>query len=110
MLLPYVFLCFCMSEVISSFRSLRAGSRHSPYVISLCDFAYYVFGEEPAIAMHLALWYVVLVYHQYDVCEHSVGSVYVCGYGGLSESGLYVFGKLCPVCFPVVGKCPSVLL
>ena len=39
-------LCFCMSEVISSFRSLRAGSQVfcSPYVISLCDFAYYVFG------------------------------------------------------------------
>ena len=27
MLLPYVFLCFCMSEVISSFRSFRAGSQ-----------------------------------------------------------------------------------
>ena len=26
MLLPYVCLCFCMSEVISSFRSLRAAS------------------------------------------------------------------------------------
>ena len=38
--------------------------------------------------MHLALWYVLLVCHQYDVCENSVGSVYVGGYGGLSESGL----------------------
>ena len=27
MLLPYVCLCFCMSEIISSFRSLRAGSQ-----------------------------------------------------------------------------------
>ena len=36
--------------------------------------------------MHLALWYVVLVCHQYDVCENSVGSVYINGYGGLSES------------------------
>ena len=27
MLLPYVCLCFCMSEVISSFRSLRTGSQ-----------------------------------------------------------------------------------
>ena len=27
MLLPYVCLCFCMSEVISSFRSLIAGSQ-----------------------------------------------------------------------------------
>ena len=47
-----------MSEVISSFRSLRAGS----------------------VAVHLALWYVLLVCHQYGVCENSVGSVYVGGY------------------------------
>ena len=57
-------------------------------VISLCDFAYYVFGQEPVVDMHLALWYVVLVCHQYDFCKNSVGSVYVGGYGGLSESGL----------------------
>ena len=56
------------------------------------------------------LWYVLLVCHQYDVCENSVGSVYVGGYGGLSESGLCVFCKLRPVCFLVVGKGPSVLL
>ena len=31
---------------------------------------------------------VLLVCHQYDDCENSVGSVYVGGYGGLSESGL----------------------
>ena len=37
-------------------------------------------------------------------------SVYVGGYGGLSESGLCVFCKLCPVWFLVVGKDPSVLL
>ena len=43
-------------------------------------------------------------------CENSVGSVYVGGYGGLSESGICVFCKLCPVCFLVVGKGPSVLL
>ena len=36
--------------------------------------------------------------------------VYVGGYGGLSESGLCVFCKLCPVCFLVVGNGPSVLL
>ena len=58
--------------------------------------------------MHLALWYVVLVCHQYDVCENSVGSVHVGGYGGLSESGLCVFCKVCP--FLVVGKGSSVLL
>ena len=60
--------------------------------------------------MHLALWYVVLVYHQYDVCENTVGSVYIGGYGGLSEIGLCVFRELYPVSFLVVGECPSVLL
>ena len=60
--------------------------------------------------MHLALWYVVLVCHQYDVCENYVGSVYIGEYGGLSESGLCVSSKLCPLIFFVVGECPSVSL
>ena len=59
--------------------------------------------------MHLSLWYVVLVCHQYDVYDTSVGSVYIGGYGGLSESGLCVFRELCPVLL-VVGECLSVLL
>ena len=58
---------------------------YSPYVIFLNDFAYYGFEQEPAVAMQLAIWYVVLVCHQYDVCENSVGNVYVGVYGGLSE-------------------------
>ena len=58
-----------MSEVISSFRSLRAGSQVPalPMLFFLCDLAYYVFVQEHSIAMHRALWYVVLVCHQYDV-------------------------------------------
>ena len=60
--------------------------------------------------MHLALWCVVLVYHEYNVCENSVGSVYIGGYGDLNESGLCIFRKLCSVSFLVVGECPSVLL
>ena len=60
--------------------------------------------------MHLSLWYVELVCHQYDVCENYVGSVYIGGYGDLSESGLCVFRELCPVSFLEVGECPSVLL
>ena len=66
--------------------------------------------QEPANAVHLALWYVVLVRHQYDVYKNYVGSVYVGGYRGLSESGLCVFHELCPVSFLVVGESPSVLL
>ena len=40
------FVCFCMSEVISSFRSLKAGSQVFALLMLflLCDFAYYVFG------------------------------------------------------------------
>ena len=49
----------------------------------------------------------MLVCHQYDVCKNSVGSVYVGGHGGLSESGLCVFRELCPVSFVVVGESPS---
>ena len=45
-----------------------------------------------------------------SVCENSVGSVYIGGCGGLSESGPCVFSELCPVSFLVVGECPSVLL
>ena len=59
--------------------------------------------------MHLALWYVVLVCHQYDVCKIYVGGVYVGVYGGLSERGLCVFRELCPVSFLAVTESPSVL-
>ena len=62
------------------------------------------------MAMHLSLWYAVLVCHQYDVCENAIGNVYIGGYGGLSESGLCVFRELYPVSFLVVGECPSFLL
>ena len=78
--------------------------------MSLCDFSYFVVWYEPAVAMHLSLWYVMLVYHQYDVCKNYVGSVHVGGYGGLSKTGLCVFRELCPVGFLVVGESPSVLL
>ena len=38
-------LCFCMSEVISSFKSLRAGSQEfSLIMLFLCVILYYVVG------------------------------------------------------------------
>ena len=60
--------------------------------------------------MHLTLWYVVLVCHQYNICEDYIGSVYVGGYCGLSERGLCVFRELRPVGFLIVGESPSILL
>ena len=55
---------------------------------------------ETAVAMHLALWYVVIICHQYDVCKNYVDSVYV----GLSGSRFCVFHELCTVSFLVVGE------
>ena len=51
-----------------------------------------------------------LFFHQYDVCEKSVVSVYVGGYGGLRESRLCVLCELCSVSFLVVDEFPSALL
>ena len=51
----------------------------------------------------------MIVCHQNDVCEDSIGSVFVCGYCGLSVIEHRFFGKLCPVGFPVVCECLSVL-
>ena len=69
-----------MSEVIFESRIIGVCS---PYVVSLCDFAYYVVGQEPAVTMYLTLWY-MRVCHQYDVCKNYDGSVYLGGYGGLN--------------------------
>ena len=55
--------------------------------------------------MHLTLRYIVFVCHQNDVCEYFIGTVYVGGYCGLSESDLCVFGNLYPVGFLVVCEC-----
>ena len=102
-----------MSEVISSFKSLSAGSQvFALPILFLCVILHTMWSGKSMqlLCMHLTLWYVVLVCHQYDVCKNYVGSVYVGGYGGLSESGLCVFCELCPVSFLVVGEGPSVLL
>ena len=56
MLLPYVLFVFLYVGsylLIYEFESWITGVC-SPYVISLSDFAYYVFGQEPAVAVHLA--------------------------------------------------------
>ena len=42
--------------LISEFESWITGVC-SPYIDSLCDGAYYVVGQEPAVGMHLTLWY-----------------------------------------------------
>ena len=73
MLLPYVLFVFYMSEVISSFKSLRAGSHvFALFMLFLCVILHTMWSSK---RLHLTLWYVVLVCHQYDVCKNYVGSV-----------------------------------
>ena len=43
-------------------------------------------------------WYVLLVCHQYDICDNYVGSVYISGYGGLSKADSVSTMSDCIVC------------
>ena len=75
----YVFVCPKLSP------HLRGSQVFAHLTLFLCVILHTMW---PAVAIHLALRYVVLVCHKYDVCNKFIGSVYVGGYGGLSESGL----------------------
>ena len=96
----FVLFVFCMLEVISSFRSLRTGSHvFALLMLFLCVISHTMSsGKSLQLLCIFPFCMLCFVFHQYDVCENYVGSVYVGGYGGLSES------------FLVVGESPSVLL
>ena len=68
-----------MSEVISSFRSLRAGSQVFALLMLFLCVILHTMSSGKSLQLLCILWYVVFVCHQYDVCEKSVGSVYVGG-------------------------------
>ena len=63
-----------------------------------------------AVAKHIAVWDVVLVSHQYDVCKKICYQCVCWWVWCLSEHVLCVFRELCPVSFLVVGKSQWVLL
>ena len=60
--------------------------------------------------MYLAFWDVVFVCVENDVCKDGVCSVYVWWWLNVRERSLDVCSELCPVCFPIVRECVSVLL
>ena len=60
--------------------------------------------------MYLAFWDVVSVCAEIDVCEDGVCSVYIWWWWNVRESSIRVSSELCPVCFPIVRECVSVLL
>ena len=70
-----------MSEGISSFNSLRAGSQvFALLMLFICMILQTMWSDKSLqYTVHPARWYVVLVCHQYDVCKNYVGSVYVGG-------------------------------
>ena len=63
-----------MSEVISSFKSLIAVAQVLAIrMLFICVILHTMWsGQELAVAMHLALWYIVLVCHQYEVCKKNM--------------------------------------
>ena len=106
MLLPLC-LCFCMSEVISSFSSLRAGSQVFTLMLFHCVILHtmssgkslqllciFPFGMLCLSAMSMMLVKIMLV-------------VYILVGMLFCENGLC---ELCPVSFLVVAECQSVLL
>ena len=97
-----------MSEVISSFNNLKARSQVAVLLMLFLCLSLHTMCLSKSL--QLLCWYIVFVCHQIDVCEDSIGSVYVGGYCGLSERELCVFGKLCAVDFLVVSECLSILL
>ena len=80
----YAFEC----RKLSHLRVLRAGSQ---VFALMCFFVLFCIlrGRVRACSCYASCPLVCCdVCHQYDVCKNYVGSVYVGGYGGLSESGL----------------------
>ena len=94
-----------MSEVISSFRSLRAGSQVFALLILFIFVILHTMWMGKSLQMHVTLWYIVFICHQDDVCENYIGMVYVDGYCGLSSRlsfGLLMFVGFVVVCCHVV--------
>ena len=105
-------LCFCTSEVISSFSSLKTGSQVFALLMLLICVILHTMSSGKSLQLLCIFPFGMLGLSAISMMfvKNYVGSVYIGGYGGLSESGLCVFRELCPVSFLVVGECPSVLL
>ena len=94
-----------MSEVISSFRSLRAGSQVFALLMLFICVILHTMSSGKSLQLLCILPFGMLCLSAISrMFVKIMLAVYVGGYGGLSES------KLCPVCFLVLGKGPSVLL
>ena len=69
----------CSDTTRRRIKSLRAGSQVFTLLMLFLVILHTMWESKSLQLLHLTLWYVVLVYHQYDVCKNYVGSVYVGG-------------------------------
>ena len=77
--------------------------------MSLYDCVYYLVGKSLQLLCILTFGILCLSVMMMMFSKDSIGSVYVGGYCGLSESGLSDLDKLCPVGFLVVCECSGLL-
>ena len=71
-------LCFCMSEVISSFRSLRAGSQVCALLMLFLCVIWHTMTSGKSLQLLCILPFGMLCLSAIrDVCENYVGSVYI---------------------------------
>ena len=97
-------LCFCMSEVISSFRSLRDGSQVFSLLILFLCVILHTMSSGKSLQLLCILPFGML-------CLFDISMMFVIMIFAMCFLvGMVVFCKLCPVSFIVVGECPSVLL
>ena len=96
-----------MSEVISSFKSLGAGSRvFAVPVLFICVILHTMWSGKTLQLLCILPFGILCssAIRMMFVKNIFAKSVYVGGYCGLSESGICVFGELCPVGSLVVCK------
>ena len=96
-----------MSEVISSFRSLRAGSQVFALLMLFLCVILHTMPSSKSLKLLYSLPFGMLYL---SAISMMFVKIMLAVYVGLSESRLCVFCKLCPVCFLVVSEGPSVLL
>ena len=93
-----------MSEVISSFKNLRAGSQVFALLMLFLCVSFNTMWLAKSLQLMCILTFGMLCLSAMSMMFVKIMLVYVGGYGGLSESGLCVYRELCPVIFLVVGE------
>ena len=91
-----------MSKVISSFRSLRAKLQVVALLLLCLCVILHTMLTGKSMQLLCILPCGVMCLSAISMMYVKIILMYVCGYCGLSESELCVFGKLCPVGFLVV--------